>query len=294
MTDTSNAGSSSLVVLVTGGASGLGKACVDLYAEKGARVIIFDLKLEGVSAGQGDYINVEAFAGDVSSEQDVQAVANHIAAKHGRLDVLVNCAGIATRAAVFDFKTSTPHDLALFSKIIQVNTVGTFNVIRLMMPIMGKQEPDADGQRGVIINASSVLGLEAVGGFAAYAASKAAVAGLTLPLAREFGPLGIRVIAIAPGFCDTPMISNLPLPVKNFYNSRLEQLAIFPKRMLRPQEFALLVHSIVQNHAINGELIRLDGGVRMTVSDSSPPGKVVCKGDHPQAVLDESGDPQED
>ncbi|OWA50817.1 3-hydroxyacyl-CoA dehydrogenase type-2 [Hypsibius exemplaris] len=256
--------SSSLIVLITGGASGLGKACVDHYAGRGARVVILDTKLEGVTSGEGDYANVEAFAGDVSSEKDVQSVADHISSKYGRLDVLVNCAGIATQGATFDFKTSKPHDLDLFTKIIQINTVGTFNVIRLMVPIMAKQEPDADGQRGVIINTSSVLGLEAIGGFAAYAASKAAVAGMTLPLAREFGPLGIRVIAIAPGFFDTPMISNLPVASKTFYNSRLDHLSVFPKRWLKPQEFAMLVHSIVENHAINGEVIRLDGAVRIS------------------------------
>jgi len=247
--------------VVTGGGSGLGKATSDHFAQLGYHVVAVDLKVDALVA-EGNKL-IEGIVADVTSEKDITALAEHIKQKHGRVDVLVNCAGIACRVATFDFTSNTPHSLDLFNKIIQVNVVGTFNLIRLIVPIMAKNEPDVDGQRGVIINVSSVLGLDGTSGFAAYSASKSAVAGISLPLAREFGPIGIRVNAIAPGFCDTPMITNVPEAAKNLYQAKMKELSVFPKRMIRPQEFALMVQSVVDNHALNAELIRLDGGARI-------------------------------
>lgn len=179
--------------------------------------------------------------------------------KFGRLDVTVNCAGIAVAFKTYNFNKNLAHKLDDFAKVLTVNTVGTFNVIRLSAGMMGQNEPNQDGQRGVIVNTASVAAYDGQMGQAAYAASKAAVVGMTLPIARDLSSQGIRVVTIAPGLFDTPMLKALPDKVRAF----LAKTVPFPQRLGDPSEYAHLVESIVDNPLLNGEVIRLDGALRM-------------------------------
>lgn len=179
--------------------------------------------------------------------------------KFGKLDVLVNAAGIGGAQKVYDRKKNLAHDLALFERVIKVNLIGTFNVIRLSVLTMSENNPDANGQRGVIVNTASVAAYDGQRGQAAYSASKAGVVGMTLPLARDLAGEGIRVCTIAPGIFDTPMLQSLPENVR----ASLAQSVPFPKKLGAPEEYAMLVESIVQNPLLNGETIRIDGALRM-------------------------------
>nr|AID66692.1 3-hydroxyacyl-CoA dehydrogenase [Agrotis segetum] len=249
-----------LVGLVTGGASGLGRATVEQLLKQGGRVVICDLPTStGQETAKQLKENVAFVPIDVTSEKDVKNALQTTIDKFGRLDVVVNCAGVATASRVYNFKKDQPFDLKSFQRTIEVNLIGTFNVIRLAAGLIGKNAPDADGQRGVIVNTASVAAFDGQIGQAAYSASKAGVVGMTLPIARDLAKQGIRVVTIAPGLFRTPMMEQLPEPaIKS-----LEATVPFPPRLGHPQEFALLVQSIIQNPMLNGETIRLDGSLRM-------------------------------
>ncbi|GAB0089356.1 3-hydroxyacyl-CoA dehydrogenase type-2 [Sergentomyia squamirostris] len=248
------------VALVTGGASGLGRATAERFAKAGARVVLCDLKSsngEEVSKELGS--NTVFVPVDVTSEADVTHALKVAKDKFGRLDVVVNCAGIVVASKTYNFDEKSPHKLEDFARVLTVNTVGTFNVIRLAAGLMGENQPNADGQRGVIVNTASLAAYEGQIGRVAYAASKGAIVSMTLPIARDLGPHGIRIMTIAPGLFDTPILQSLPDEARAF----LAKSVPFPQRLGNPDEFAQLVESIVNNPLLNGETIRLDGALRM-------------------------------
>ncbi|XP_037937169.1 3-hydroxyacyl-CoA dehydrogenase type-2 [Teleopsis dalmanni] len=248
------------VSLVTGGASGLGRATAERLARQGARVVLADLgssKGNDVAKELGD--NVVFVPVDVTSEKDVSEALKTAKDKFGRLDLAVNCAGTAVAVKTYNFNRNTAHKLEDFARVITVNTVGTFNVIRLSAGLMGANEPNKDGQRGVIVNTASVAAYDGQIGQAAYSASKAAVVGMTLPIARDLSTQGIRICTIAPGLFDTPMLQALPDKVRGF----LAKSIPFPQRLGDPSEYAHLVQAIYENPLMNGETIRLDGALRM-------------------------------
>lgn len=248
------------VGLVTGGASGLGKATVERFVREGARVVLCDLPTSSgkeVADSLGD--NCVFAPTDVTSEADVTQALDMAKSKFGRLDMAVNCAGIGIAFKTYNFNKKRPHDLADFQKVLMVNTAGTFNVIRLAAGVMGEQEPNADGQRGVVVNTASVAAYDGQMGQAAYSASKGAIVGMTLPIARDLASHGIRVVTIAPGLFDTPLLANLPEKVRKFLASTIP----FPPRLAHPDEYAHLVQSVYENPMLNGEVIRLDGALRM-------------------------------
>ncbi|XP_023693378.1 3-hydroxyacyl-CoA dehydrogenase type-2 isoform X2 [Paramormyrops kingsleyae] len=249
-----------MVGLVTGGASGLGKATVERLVSQGASAVILDLpSSDGLSVAKslGDRC---AFApADVTSEADVRSAVALAREKFGRLDLAVNCAGIAVAVKTYNFKKDVPHSLEDFTRVLTVNAAGTFNVIRLAVGEMGKNEPNADGHRGCIINTASVAAFDGQVGQVAYSASKGAIVGMTLPIARDLAPMGIRVVTIAPGLFSTPLLAGLPEKVQSF----LARQVPFPSRLGDPTEYAHLVTSLAENPMINGEVIRLDGALRM-------------------------------
>jgi NAD(P)-dependent dehydrogenase (short-subunit alcohol dehydrogenase family) len=244
--------------LVTGGAGGLGSATVRHLVEIGVGVAIFDRDAErakSLAAELGD--RAEAVSGDVTDDDDV-AGAIEAARSLGTFSIVVNVAGGATGGGRLVGRGDVPHDKGVFVSTMEMNAVGTFNVTRLSAAVMAKNEPDAHGQRGVVVNTASIAGIEGQTGQLAYAAAKAAILGMTLPMARDLAPLGIRVCAIAPGTMGTPLMLSVPAPLQE----RLVESIVFPKRMGRPEEFAQLVESIVRNPYLNGENIRLDGALR--------------------------------
>uniref|UniRef100_A0A1L8DZJ3 3-hydroxyacyl-CoA dehydrogenase type-2 n=1 Tax=Nyssomyia neivai TaxID=330878 RepID=A0A1L8DZJ3_9DIPT len=250
----------SSVALVTGGASGLGRATVERFAKAGAKVVMCDLGTsKGAEVSKELGGNVVFVPVDVTSEGDVTKALQVAKEKFGRLDVAVNCAGTAVAFKTYNFNKSLPHKLEDFARVLTVNTVGTFNVIRLSAGLMGANAPNEDGQRGVIVNTASVAAYDGQIGQAAYSASKGAVVGMTLPIARDLSTHGIRVCTIAPGLFDTPMLQSLPEKVRAF----LAKTVPFPQRLGDPAEYAQLVESIVNNPLLNGETIRLDGALRM-------------------------------
>jgi len=243
---------------VTGGAGGLGAATVRRLVESGCGVAVFDRDGERASAlaeELGD--RVVAAAGDVNDDADVGAA---IAAAQGLgpLSIVVNVAGGGVGGGRTVGRDGTPHDKDAFVGTMEMNAVGTFNVSRLAAAAMGANEPDDEGERGVIVNTASIAGIEGQTGQLAYAAAKAAILGMTLPMARDLSPLGIRVCAIAPGTMGTPLMMSTPEELQAHLVSTIQ----FPKRMGKPEEFALLVESIVRNPYLNGESIRLDGALR--------------------------------
>ena len=245
-------------VLVTGGASGLGAACVRLMSRAGARVVIADLNDETGTALAAELGDAVIFVKtNVVEEESTQAVVKAAVDAFGGLHVTINCAGIGVAERVLG--RGLPHSLATFSKVIQVNLVGTFNVIRLAAAAMSTNEPTEGGERGVIINTASVAAFDGQIGQAAYSASKGGIVGMTLPIARELARYGIRVMTIAPGLFDTPLLAGLPEAAR----ISLGQQAPFPSRLGRPDEYAALARHIVENEMLNGEVIRLDGGLRM-------------------------------
>src|SRR5690242_15587917 len=245
-------------ILVTGGASGLGAACVRLLTQAGAKATIVDLNPETGAALAEELGSAAQFVKtDVTNEADVQAAVKAAIDKFGALHVVINCAGIGVAEKVLG--KNGPASLAAFSKVIQINLIGTFNVIRLASAAMAENQADAEGERGVIINTASVAAFDGQIGQAAYSASKGGIVGMTLPIARELARYGIRVLAIAPGIFDTPMLQGLPEPAR----ISLGQQVPFPPRLGRPAEYAILAKQIIENPMLNGTTIRLDGAIRM-------------------------------
>jgi NAD(P)-dependent dehydrogenase (short-subunit alcohol dehydrogenase family) len=245
-------------VLVTGGASGLGAACVRLLAEAGAKVVIADLNGELGTALATDIGPSALFVKtNVVEEESSQAAVKAAVDHFGGLYVTINCAGIGIAEKTVSKRG--PHVLANFTKVINVNLVGTFNVIRLAAAAMAENAPDQEGERGVIINTASAAAFEGQIGQAAYSASKGGIVGMTLPIARDLASYGIRVVTIAPGLFDTPLMGTLPEPMR----IALGQQVPFPPRLGRPSEYAMLAKQIIENPMLNGTTIRLDGAIRM-------------------------------
>lgn len=246
------------VAMVTGGASGLGEATVRDLVAHGGKAAILDMveetgnRLAAELGGKAIFVKT-----DVTDEASVRAAVNRALDAFGGINAVVNCAGIGLAQRVVG--KQGPHDLAGFTKVIQVNLIGTFNVIRLAAEKMIANAPNPGGERGVIINTASVAAFEGQIGQAAYSASKGGVVGMTLPIAREFAQFGIRVMTIAPGPFDTPMFKSLPEEARQ----ALGVMVPFPSRLGDPREYALLVRSIIENPMLNGETIRLDGAIRM-------------------------------
>ncbi|XP_054013479.1 3-hydroxyacyl-CoA dehydrogenase type-2 [Hylaeus anthracinus] len=249
-----------LVALVTGGASGLGLGTAQRFVKEGAKVVIADLPTSKGNVVANEIGQSAMFIPmDVTSESDVTNALESTKKNFGKLNVLVNAAGIACAYKAYNFGKQRPHLLEDFQKVLNVNTVGTFNVIRLAAGVMYENTPNEDGQRGVIINTASVAAYDGQMGQAAYAASKGGIVAMTLPLARDFSKGGIRVVTIAPGLFDTPLLQSLPDKVKSF----LQKTVPFPQRLGKPDEYAQLAQHIVENPLLNGEVIRLDGALRM-------------------------------
>jgi len=239
------------VFLVTGGASGLGAACVARIVAAGGSAVIADLNPPAETHPKVRFVKA-----DVTSESDMKA-AVEAALELGSLRGLVCCAGIEHGERVVG--KNGPHDLGAFVRTIQVNLIGTFNAIRLAAAAISTQPGLEDGEKGVIINTSSVAAFDGQVGQAAYSASKAGVAGMTLPLARDLARSGIRVVSVAPGVFDTPLVARLAEPVRQSLAAQVP----FPPRFGKPDEYANLVEQIIRNPMLNGAVLRLDGGLRM-------------------------------
>jgi len=245
------------VFIVTGGASGLGGGTSRLLAASGGKVVIAD-----VQADKGEALARELGASarfvkcDVTSEADAQAVVD-AAGRMGTLRGLVNCAGIAIGEKTVG--KEGPHSLASFTRVITINLIGTFNMIRVAATAMSKLEPTADGERGVVINTASVAAFDGQIGQAAYSASKGGVVGMTLPIARDLSRSGIRCCTIAPGLFGTPMLLGMPQEVQDSLGKQVP----FPSRLGKPEEYAALARHIIENVMLNGETIRLDGAIRL-------------------------------
>jgi NAD(P)-dependent dehydrogenase (short-subunit alcohol dehydrogenase family) len=244
--------------IVTGGASGLGAGTVRRVIAGGGNAVIADLKeAEGRALAEELGKHTSFVRTDVTDEASARAAVEHAVATYGGVQGLVGCAGIVHGEKVIG--KEAPHSLAGFARTINVNLVGMFNMLRLAADAMSKGAPNADGERGVIVNTASVAAFDGQIGQAAYAASKGGIVGMTLPIARELARFGIRVVTIAPGIFHTPMMAALPPDVQE----ALGKMVPFPSRLGRPEEFASLVAEIVRNPMLNGEVIRLDGAIRM-------------------------------
>ena len=246
------------VFIVTGGGSGLGAATGRMIAAEGGRVVLADVNeaagrdVAASLGGQAVFVRT-----DVTQESDGQAVVDEALSRFGGLHGLVNCAGIVTGERVLG--REGPHDLATFARVVNVNLVGAFNMMRLAAHAMAKAEPNEGGERGIIVNTASVAAFDGQIGQAAYAASKAGIVGLALPIARELARYGIRVVSIAPGIFETPMMAGMSQDVQD----ALGRSVPFPPRLGKPSEYAALVKHICENPMLNGEVIRLDGALRM-------------------------------
>lgn len=248
------------IAVVTGGASGLGRAASQLLVDAGATVIIFDMNesageqaVAELGAGSSRYMQL-----DVSNGPDVESAFENILEEFCRVDICVNCAGIGIAAKTVD-REGQPHDLDLYRKVIEVNLIGTFNVARCAAAAMAKNEPDEKTERGVIINTASIAAFDGQMGQVAYSATKGGIVGMTLPMARDLAKQGIRINTISPGVMATPLMLAAPEHVQDGIVANIP----FPKRLGEPSEFGQLVVHITENSYLNGETIRLDGGVRM-------------------------------
>ena len=248
------------VAVVTGGASGLGRAAAQELSDRGATLVIIDMNAEAgtraveeLGADKTHFISL-----DVSNGPDVEAAFDKITADLGRVDVCVNCAGIGIAAKTID-REGNPHNLDHYRKVIEVNLIGTFNISRCAAAAMARNEPDEKTERGVIIHTASIAAFDGQMGQCAYSATKGGIVGMTLPMARDLASEGIRVNSIAPGVMATPLMLGMPQNVQDGIVANIP----FPKRMGEPTEFGQLVLHIVENSYLNGETIRLDGGVRM-------------------------------
>jgi NAD(P)-dependent dehydrogenase (short-subunit alcohol dehydrogenase family) len=245
-------------VLVSGGASGLGGATTDMVVAAGGRVVILDINEQTGQAKAAQHGGAVRFVRtDVTSEEDVQRAIETAVQSFARIDGVVNAAGIAVAERVLP--KEGPQPLAHFVRTIQINLVGTFNVIRLAAAAMATNAPLDSGERGVIVNTASVAAFDGQIGQAAYSASKGGIVAMTLPIAREFARMGVRVMTIAPGTFDTPLLAGLPDAARE----SLAQQVPFPSRLGRPDEYAALVRHVFENEMLNGEVIRLDGAIRM-------------------------------
>ncbi len=244
------------VTIVTGGGSGLGAATARTFAAKGAKVALFDINLEAAQKVATE-IGGLALACNVSSAGDAEKAVARVIRELGTPRVLVNCAGIANAGRIVG--RDGPHDLELYRRVIEVNLIGSFNMLRLVSDAASKLDPLETGERGVIISTASVAAFDGQIGQAAYASSKAGIAGLTLPAARELARFGIRVMAIAPGIFGTPMLLAMPQDVQDSLAASIP----FPSRLGKPEEYAALALHIIENPMLNGETIRLDGAIRM-------------------------------
>lgn len=246
------------VALITGGASGLGAASVRRLAANGVKVVIAD-----VNAQVGEHIATEIGENtvftqtDVTNTDQIQHAISLAHEKFGGLDIVVNCAGVGLAMRTLTKEGS--HALDLFERVIQINLIGTFNVIRLASAVLAENQGDENGERGVIVNTASVAAYDGQIGQAAYSASKGGIVGMTLPIARDLSRNGIRVATIAPGLFNTPLMASLPEAAR----ASLGQQVPFPSRLGRPEEYAHLVQAIIENPMINGEVIRIDGALRM-------------------------------
>jgi NAD(P)-dependent dehydrogenase (short-subunit alcohol dehydrogenase family) len=244
--------------LISGGASGLGAACARRFSAAGARVVLAD-----VNASAGEHLarelggNARFALTDVTNEATVKSAVDLAVSEFGGLQGAINCAGIGVAQRTIG--REGPHTLEAFKRVIEINLIGTFNVIRLAAMAIAGGQPNAAGERGVIVNTASVAAFDGQIGQAAYSASKGGIVGMTLPIARDLSRDGIRVVTIAPGIFDTPLLAGLPEPAR----VSLGQQVPFPSRLGRPEEFAALAQHIVENEMLNGEVIRLDGAIRM-------------------------------
>ena len=244
--------------IVTGSGSGLGAATARRLVAGGARVLLADLNAEGGAALAAELGASARFARtDVSDAASAEAALAEFRGAFGQLHGLINCAGVAPAEKVLG--RDGPHKLESFARTVQINLIGTFNMLRLAAAAIAESAPGADGERGVIVNTASVAAFDGQIGQAGYAASKGGVVAMTLPIARELARHGIRVMAIAPGIMETPMLKGMPTEVQD----ALGKAVPFPSRMGQPDEFARLVQHIVENTYLNGEVIRLDGAIRM-------------------------------
>jgi NAD(P)-dependent dehydrogenase (short-subunit alcohol dehydrogenase family) len=244
-------------VVITGGGSGLGAATARELAQNGAKVALFDRNLAGAEAIAKEIKGI-AIECDVTNEDSVKSALATAAKAHGEARIVVNCAGILGAGRILGREAPMP--LSFFEQVLRVNVAGSFNVLRLAADAMAKLSEMGDAkERGIIINTASIAAYEGQIGQAAYAASKGAIVSLTLPAAREFARIGVRVNAIAPGPVDTPMVAGMPDDVR----ASLEATIPFPSRLVKPQEYAALVKHLVENVAINGEVVRIDGALRM-------------------------------
>jgi len=241
--------------IVTGGASGLGAATANALADKGVTVFAFDLATSIESSAQ--VANVEYVAADVTNPEDVRRAVERAAGTGEPLRTVVNCAGIGPSMRILGKRGV--HDLELYAKVVQVNLIGSFNVLAIASEKIAGEEPDAEGQRGVIINTASIAAYDGQVGQAAYSSSKGGIVGLTLPAARDLAQYGIRVCTIAPGIVETPMLSTVSDEVR----AGLAAGVPFPRRLARPEEYANLALAIIANDYLNGETIRMDGALRM-------------------------------
>lgn len=249
------------VSIITGGASGLGRATVERFVRNGAKVALLDLP---TSQGKeiAEKLGKESCVfcpTDIANAEDVVNAIETTKSHFGIPQIVVNCAGIGIASHIYSYKQNKPHSLEDFKRVLEVNVCGTFNVIRHAVGEMAENDAGSDGQRGVIINTSSVAAFDGQSGQVAYSASKGAIAAMTLPLTRDLGKKGIRVVTIAPGLFRTPLLASLPQKIIDFLESQVP----FPSRLGDPDEYAALVQSIVENPILNGETIRLDGGLRM-------------------------------
>jgi NAD(P)-dependent dehydrogenase (short-subunit alcohol dehydrogenase family) len=250
--------SKDVVALVTGGVSGLGEATVIELVKNGARVSIIDIdsaRGEKLAAGLG--VNVIFIKADVTNEAEIQQAIKKTMEAFGKINVVVNCAGVPNPGKIMSRKGPLPLDA--FNKVVQINLVGTLNVLRLAVEQMINNKPNEEGEKGVIVNTASAAAFDGQIGQAAYSGSKAGIVGMTLPIARECADYGIRIATIAPGLFDTPMMASLPMAVKE----DLAKTVPFPRRLGKPIEYAKLAIHIIENTMLNGCCIRLDGALRM-------------------------------
>lgn len=244
------------VFIVTGGASGLGAATAELLVAAGANVMLVDMNAEAVAA-QAQRLGAQSVVADISNEAAAKAAVQATVKAFGSLNGLVNCAGIVRGEKILG--KNGPHALSSFAQVINVNLIGSFNMLRLAAAAIAESEANADGEPGVIINTASVAAFDGQIGQAAYSASKGAIASLTLPAARELARFGIRVLTIAPGIFETPMMAGMTPEVRDSLAAGVP----FPPRLGKPAEYAALVRHIIENSMLNGEVIRLDGALRM-------------------------------